>query len=357
MKYLLAINFYQGGPNFHYDNFKIGLFYAITRNRAIVTLPFANHYGHRDESFFWSFDDTFERGKLAQALPVITPEQFHTLCNGSVEVMLMNPYTERNRKSFSVYEHAYKKTRSNLKEVTNISMPSFEDMPESAEESQRRYLNINKVKCLGMFKPLDFWRIMKMEVTHRRKRQIIDLIDKNLKRTPSLRHRVDAILYHLCQGRPFLSMHWRNRTGEVCQMQLRNAWKLDCNRLLTYISMASKKVVRGVEQIMEENNLSCVYVAHPSYSWEIVELMKAKIPNVYTSEDILALDIPEVANLNENYLLSLVEQEIVYRGVIFIASLTTNWSEFVARERAAEGKKTLFLNEVPEVPKHLHKLI
>ncbi|XP_070548614.1 uncharacterized protein [Ptychodera flava] len=38
MKYLLAINFYQGGPNFHYDNFKIGLFYAITRNRAIVTL-------------------------------------------------------------------------------------------------------------------------------------------------------------------------------------------------------------------------------------------------------------------------------------------------------------------------------
>ncbi|XP_002742411.2 uncharacterized protein LOC100378301 [Saccoglossus kowalevskii] len=359
MKYLIAVNFLQGGPNFHYENFKLGLLYALHHKRAIFALPFANHYGLREQRFWWGFGETFDMGVLNNMIPVVSPKRFQEVCGGKINLMLVHPFTERNQRSFEVYKKAFKLSRTFMKDIVNIDLPPWESTPKSVTTSREQFFEqAEDARCLVMYKPLDFWKNIKEEIEPGRRALLLSSIYKHLDRAPSVKEMADDILKNICDGKPFMSMHWRNRTGEICGRQLRNSDRLNCDKLLPYISSASKKVVGGVKQIMIQHGLSCIYIAHPSYSSEIVTYMKEKIPNVYTSQNILAMNTPAVARLRrENYLLSLVEQEIVYRGVVFIASLTTNWSEFVADQRTVNHRETLFLHQIPGVPKQLYTLI
>ncbi|XP_077987105.1 uncharacterized protein LOC144441409 [Glandiceps talaboti] len=181
-------------------------------------------------------------------------------------------------------------------------------------------------------------------------KQDLDIVlDKSLVRAPYIRHMADDGMKKVCRGN-FAVMHWRNKTGECTT---RNAVCNDFSQSLEILLSAATAIVNDITKLLSVHNLTCLYMAKPMYQQEMETLIKKTKLDVYSLSDLLEIS-PEIKKYEEdNYILSLVEQEIAERAKLFISSRSSNWSYYVEYTRNLRKKKTVGLQEFPSVPKEL----
>merc|ERR1711976_929972 len=97
--------------------------------------------------------------------------------------------------------------------------------------------------------------------------------------------------------------------------------------------------------VMRSRGIKVLYIASPIDDWDFVENVKKSIHSenlVITGKDLEAFvdkihaGCSKMENFHDN--LSLVEQEICFRGQTFYASVGSSWSLNIMLERIAAGK-------------------
>ncbi|XP_077868277.1 uncharacterized protein LOC102807194 [Saccoglossus kowalevskii] len=324
--------------------------------------------GHRFAALHWRnrtgevpegerlFRDTFDVEQLSQLIDVATIEEFRYACHGSADVVLMWPYTDKRKtkRSFIKYTKVYEYMRVLVKNVTRISLPKVTSIPESKEASLQLYRSSKNFKCVVMYNTNDF---LQEELKSEHEAYTMIEIASYLKKSRHIRYAVDRAMTKFCNGGSYAAIHWRNKTGESCRVGLRaNREDITCEDHIQLLNDNSATIARAVHDAMKKDGLDCLYLAYPPYSEDILEYMAAEIPKVYTVSDILVHGIPEYMQEDEYYL-SLIDQEMASRAALFMASGSSNWSDFVVDERKANGKKNIFIGNLRGIPSSIINML
>ncbi|XP_070573856.1 uncharacterized protein [Ptychodera flava] len=125
-----------------------------------------------------------------------------------------------------------------------------------------------------------------------------------------------------------------------------------CLRDFEMLSNASQVIAESVGQFMKNVSIDCVYVAVPPRRQEFVERLQNIEPHVYTANFITSrLELQHLED--DNYVLSLVEQEVCENAQVFLRCGLSNWSEFVHIGRENLGKEVVYLRDIPGIPKEI----
>ncbi|XP_077868631.1 uncharacterized protein LOC144359257 [Saccoglossus kowalevskii] len=179
------------------------------------------------------------------------------------------------------------------------------------------------------------------------KNEINTLVDNYLIRPKYIRDIGEKILNKLCDGE-VAAMHWRNKTGELCGIY--HKCKPGKEKATSVLVKAVDDIVKGVVDITRSNNLTCLYVAKQKFDQVIISLLKKTQLRIFTMEDVLKL-VPEIQKYqNDDYVISLIEQEFTEIVPLFISSRTSNWSFYVEYTRYVRNRKTVGLQEIPGLP-------
>ncbi|XP_077867502.1 uncharacterized protein LOC100375084 [Saccoglossus kowalevskii] len=336
LRYLLPIYVRGGGPNWQYNNFKAAVRLSLYYNRTVVAVPFLGHRSHHGD--FRDFQQTFDIDYLRELLPVATLQEFQRDCRGRVDAIL-TPSTIFPT-FIAMYETHYNGSRDTFRKTWGIELPEFASIPETDEERREVFDKTRDVECLGIFHPINVfglevpdgleyepWADIPMDST------ISRATYSHVRRAPLIRKLADIALDGICENEPFMAIHWRNKTGERC-MNPSGIEKV-CRRILPMFLNATKNiVVKGIATIAHRKQIKCIYIARPSYTNKIDAWIAEEIDRVFTADDILLMKDPRLSVLkDDNYVLSLVEQEICARSNLFGSTWLSSWSKFVAEER------------------------
>ncbi|XP_077993130.1 uncharacterized protein LOC144447098 [Glandiceps talaboti] len=128
-----------------------------------------------------------------------------------------------------------------------------------------------------------------------------------------------------------------------------------CPSIIHEQAQLADKTGEGILEIMKQFKLKCVYIACPLWSLDVVDYISKYIPrdHIFVSGDIQFNKKIKKEFFSDYYLLSLVEQEICHRAVVFIRSHMSNWSAFVEDGRTLEGKVTCDIRDLPGMPPNI----
>ncbi|XP_002735530.2 uncharacterized protein LOC100373172 [Saccoglossus kowalevskii] len=353
VRYLFPIHYYAGGPNYQYNDFRIALRYAISQNRSIVAIEVNDHFTQPAEvrTGLHSLESTFDVDELRKIVSIVSIDEFKRACQSSFDGFI----TERtNYCSPEKYTDEYVRTTEIFEKNYGVKLPELTNISRTREEYRRLYEESSSARCLGIFRPwdIDDWRLPDRAEIDRK-------IDMHMKWAPYIRKMGEQVARTLCDGKPYLAVHWRNRTGEPCRIVtktskqgLRYGSESKCLNNIRTLQTLEKLAVgasRDVHDVMKRHQLSCVYVAFPFYSGKIIEILKdADVTGIWSFANITTNEYPEIqAVKNDNYVTSLVEQEICKRSKIFIQRSESNWSEMVRYARDANSDVTLTMQRLP----------
>ncbi|XP_070579157.1 uncharacterized protein [Ptychodera flava] len=209
------------------------------------------------------------------------------------------------------------------------------DKPVLFEESAET----DKMKCLGMF---GFGAFANMQIPA--KENISFSIQKHLVRSKEIRDIAEKIAALICDGKPYLAMHFRNKSGE--SMRCRQ-WNGTCQFKMSQLSQNVANIVVDIKMLIKQRKSPCLYVAYPiKYSSAVVNILKeGKLETIVDQTTIFNIGFPNMDVFKaDNYMLSLLEQEICQRADLFIAWSRSSWSTNVRRRRNGE---TINLEQLP----------
>ncbi|XP_077867654.1 uncharacterized protein LOC144356980 [Saccoglossus kowalevskii] len=107
---------------------------------------------------------------------------------------------------------------------------------------------------------------------------------------------------------------------------------------------------------MNKAHLFCMYIAFPPFTKRILDIIGDNIPNYFTKQDIVNL-VPHIAEYkDDNYVISLVEQELAIRAVEFIGCQGSAWTDQVVKARTQIRKKSVMINSLPGVPRDVIRI-
>ncbi|XP_070574423.1 uncharacterized protein [Ptychodera flava] len=329
-KFLLPVlKMWGGGNNVQFQSFKNVIMFALYLNRTVVLTPFYEHGGHARDGYTLPetlrlFEDTFDVDRLRALVPVATVEEYRASCPEMDFVLFWNT---------TYWEYTSDLYQDNL----NIDLPPLEDAervpPNSWEVLQRRN---DELPCVGYYDPHRYTVEVPQEDVEFLQRKI----DRYLVRALHIKQAADRVLRDVCNGKPYMALHYRNKTGEGCHFFL-DVRREQCALLVPAISEAAVALATTVANYMVQHGLECLYVAHPLWSSEIIKHLSAEIPreNIYDSRSIYESQRYGLALFKSDmYFLSLLEEEICLRADAFIGSMVSNWSKFVVRERESVGR-------------------
>ncbi|XP_077870435.1 uncharacterized protein LOC144364032 [Saccoglossus kowalevskii] len=345
-RYLLPVLRYGGGgTNSQFKHFENAAILSLVTNRTIALTPFFLNGGHVrgfTRETLRDFNKTFNVAKLAQLMPVSEIKDFQNDCeNRRINVI-----------TWDGDEDAYKLTRRELfRKLLAIRLPRHAavhvlDGERNSDELSRI---LGDEPCVALYRPHDF---NLTEHEYEKQRQIVH---SHLVRTDFVKNVTDVIIQKMCDGKPYLAFHWRNKTTEYpCIFQMRKGLKpnesvsFSCEAKKSEVLLMADKVAENIADIMQKKKIECVYVATLTWSQTIVEHLAKRIPRnkIYISDNITAGDDLSVLR-DDLYTMSLVEQEICFRAEIFIASCASHWSQFVMADRDGVGKTTDCTSELP----------
>ncbi|XP_002738797.1 uncharacterized protein LOC100378035 [Saccoglossus kowalevskii] len=329
-RYIMPIGLTGGGPNYEYKHVKIAARFAIYLNRTLVLTPFLKH---RSDDLV-DFNQTFDEGKLSQIVPLATVEEFKRECGSTIETIVHGTHTNDNQ--FYHFQRAYLTDKIAFKRLLDIDMPGEDHIVQSEEETWERLISSSRTKCIGIQYSYNFARDHGLSIPN--KESMSKLVNKNLKRTPIITKVTDFVRDRICNGQPYLALHWRNKTGEQCSGDKIKWDREKCSQLLSSLSNGMDKFAKGLADIMNTHGVSCIYVAYLPYS---------QMSYISSSSDITKIKSQEVTSLVEDdYMFSLLEQEICYRARVFVGSAWSNWANFVGLEFEAEDKPVYYLHGV-----------
>ncbi|XP_077986636.1 uncharacterized protein LOC144441003 [Glandiceps talaboti] len=349
--YLLPVYRFGGGPNNQYRSFKIAVRFALHFNRSLVLGPFFNHplidkWEARD------FNETFDSMQLSQLLKVATLDEFKQNCHGVIEKIVHGKPFIHKPKDFEYYVEKYKRTRRRFANATGIVLPGLGSIPHSTLGSAQRFQNATVSDCLAFYVPytIDFkFMNLTAPLTAEAYYKTGKVIDEHVVRAPYIRQIADNFERQMCNGEPYVVVHWRIN-DEFMAMWCNVMKSVDCQLFQKLNSTGPQIATQLQKAVMNVPRLRCVYIAQPPASWDFVSHLRAINLTVFTSDDVL-----KRLGLNvlyeDNYVLSLVEQELASRAVMFIGSSGSSWTCFVRRERQLrDDKYSIFLSELLGFP-------
>ncbi|XP_077980211.1 uncharacterized protein LOC144435493 [Glandiceps talaboti] len=340
-RYLLPIEYYNSGPNYLYRNFRIAAIVAMYQNRSIVEISFPRHHsqGRGLETDLRMFNSTFDVDQLHKVLHTISLENFKRECNNTVNAVMMSMSSANSSDRLENYEMH----RLIYRKLYGI------DLPIISKDEKRRIVHDDtygvgphneQMKCLGMFHMLAYPHATIPEINN-----ISAKIDRYLQRSKGIRDVAEAAMDRMCDGKPYLAIHWRNKSGEGCRS------RCDKIPLMVQTNENAVNVVRDIRMLLHQYNLSCTYVAYPPYAALFMKnLKRSKIPNLFDNEYLMSdkhheLDIYK----RDDYMLSLLEQEICRQSDVFLGWKQSSWTSFLSMGRTAAhtGSLTINLQDLP----------
>ncbi|XP_070558153.1 uncharacterized protein [Ptychodera flava] len=349
-RYLLPIEYYNSGPNYLYNLYKCAIVMAMYQKRSIVELPFPDHFGQHaldKRSRLRTFNATFDLSELKSVVGTISIDEFKKRCNNSVDAVLM--YPERpwdDEEATHIYEN-YELHREVFASLHGIRLPKGSKVPtKGVLYSDGSGSPSERMKCLGMFSMLKFRHVNLPD-----QENITAKMVNHFKRAKNVRQIAQRTMEKLCEKRNYLSIHWRNKSGEGCRPNRPGP----CHDSVRAFNENAKNIIPDIKVLMAEHGLSCVYVAHDTYSKEIVRILqKGTVPRVYDQDSILTPNGTDMAMFQDPYFMSLLEQEICLQSGLFLSTTNSNWSSFVTAVMRLQKLPEIQMERLPSwnpVPK------
>ncbi|XP_077983443.1 uncharacterized protein LOC144438266 [Glandiceps talaboti] len=338
-RYLLPIEYYNSGPNYLYRNFVIAAQMAMYQNRSIVEISFPRHHsqGRGLDTDLRTFNATFDVQQLHKVLHTISLEDFKRECNNTVDAVMMSMSSANSAERLENYE----KHRLIYSKLYGIDLPIKGKLQSNLIPYDSNVTPLyEQTKCLGMFHMLGFSHVSIPDVD-----VISAKIDKYLQRSKTIRNVAEAAMARMCDDKPYLAIHWRNKSGEGCIHA--------CNDIpmVMNVNENSINVIRDIRMLLNQYNLSCTYVAYPPYAALFMKnLQRSNLPNLF-DRNYLMNDIHRELDTfkHDDYMLSLLEQEICRQSEVFLAWKSSSWSKFLQRGRTAAdiGQLSIALQDLP----------
>ncbi|XP_070548605.1 uncharacterized protein [Ptychodera flava] len=352
-RYLAPLHtYFDGGPNWAFSTFRMELRLALLQNRTIVATPFRVHDRLQMDILhsMRTLEDTFDVDKIREIVPVVSIEEFYQDCKEEIEPeMKWKPFkliqnkTITNRERFLKMQQAVGEIRKNYPFKSRVN----EDSPSDAN---RIFLeNTWNTRCLAFYFDEDI-RWLKTWKDD----QLFAQVNKHLAWAPYIRHMVDEVYGTICDGKEFPVIHWRNRTGEGCLLGTpwqKKVCKAEDSMNLKIMSELVTLMVDSLVEYMHSSNYQCVYIAYPPYEQEFVNKLKDKSLGIFSLRDIMSSEISRYKD--DNYVLSIIEQEIAVRAKLFIGWRESSWTRIVYNIRYPLNRPNLPLPRVPNMPKVL----
>ncbi|XP_077977510.1 uncharacterized protein LOC144433074 [Glandiceps talaboti] len=335
-RYLFPVVQFAGGPNFQYRQFKIAIQMAVNTSRTVVLPDFKHHHTGAYEGRV-SFKETFDVEHFHKFIPVTTIDEFKTICGSHVDNVITAPQQRKPKSTDDPVMSIYRQQQRWLKSV-GVTIPDIEStsIPRTWLEYNTRTEKLSKADCVVLLSPID---LEKSYFPH--KREVADAMDKYLIRTKFLRKAVNEVIPRLCEGKPMMGFHWRNKTGERCRGQFGYDKNPRCHNIAQVQLDILKTVLKDINDIIGEYEIGCMFVAHAPKedSKDFMNVLSSNYSYIITIDDVINLHHPDIDSYNGNdYFISLIEQEICARSKVFIGNGRSNWSTFVFRERRAFDK-------------------
>ncbi|XP_070573641.1 uncharacterized protein [Ptychodera flava] len=352
-RYLFPVQFWEGGPNWNYLSFRRLVAYAITHNRTIVMIPFHNHFIEGWAMGWRSFEETLDVDKLRKIVPLVTPQTYKEDCGNAVEFLVQFPLS-RMKKSFRRFHRSqYERTRTDFEDLWGIELPDTSHISRTLAETALQVKKADDVRCLAIHGPLKIDDLMIANEP-----DVLKVVDRVFLRAEYIRRMGNRVKSKMCGGKPYIAIHWRNRTGEACEFNLVLNGAERCAGDLLTLSNASQSIAEAVGVLAKDLGIDCVYIAAPPRRQAFVDSLRNTVPNVATAFDITAMTDKKLRRLRkDNYKLSLVEQEVCAGAELFLSCGRSNWSDFVRIGRELVGRKVLYLRDLLGVPKEIYQLI
>nr|XP_006820718.1 PREDICTED: uncharacterized protein LOC100368746 [Saccoglossus kowalevskii] len=274
-------------------------------------------------------------------------------CDNTISVALQAP--QIGGRPADEYNTLFHKEKETLDSIFGITMPGPETIPKSKEHTLQMIADSENVPCVGLYFPLDFASLINSDV-------LLLEVEKGLARPPPMKEMADVVMGNICESGPFATVHWRNKSGEICTAGARSG-SIDpatCTKKINYLAKAANLLPEAIMHAVNEYNIQCLYIAHPPYARKIDELLKGKLPRVFSRSDILAnVDLANgpFSQIKDEYYMSLLEQEMCARSDVFLSCRKSAWSRVVRNEREAHGRISIFLADLPGIPPEFTNLI
>ncbi|XP_006822180.1 uncharacterized protein LOC102809347 [Saccoglossus kowalevskii] len=349
--YLLPIFRFGSGPNNQYRSFKIAIRFAIHFNRTLVLGPFFNHI-LIDKKESRAFNETFDVASLSAIVPVASIEQFYNDCDGVIDKIVHGKPFIHSPKDYEYYIEKYKRTRRRFTYTTGIRFPGLGSIPKSSLGSAQRFKNATASPCLAFYTPFTIdYEFMNLTspISTDEFYKMGKLIEEYVVRSTQIRQVTDVFERIICNGAPYMVVHWR--INDDFMNLWCNALKSPECKLFRELNETGEFIGKQIQQTMDRYRVKCIYVARPPGSWNLVKHLRGFTSKVYTSSEIVRNAGNELSFLwDDNYFLSLVEQELAYRSSLFIGSSGSSWTCFVKRERQLRDAPTVSLSEILGFP-------
>ncbi|XP_070576559.1 uncharacterized protein [Ptychodera flava] len=334
--YLLPIMYFNSGPNYLYSLFKNAITVAVYQHRTLVLLPFPIHgsQGHMRTTDLREFNATFDVVELQQIVDTVSMAEFKHECSSTVEAV----YTpDKNYFESSNYE----KHVEAFWELHSLALPYrrfTKEKPILFEESPE----MDKMKCLGIF---GLSSVSNMAIPERG--NISFNIQKHLVRSKGIRNTARKIVKTVCDGKPYLAMHFRNKTGEAMRCRQKDG---PCAYEMSQLSQNVANIMVDIQMLMKQCKSTCLYVAYPiKYSSAVMDILrKGNLGRIVDQTTILEEDNPYLDTFKADpYMLSLLEQEICNQATLFIAWKSSAWSNFIRLQRSVTQGETINMEDLP----------
>ncbi|XP_077863333.1 uncharacterized protein LOC100372511 [Saccoglossus kowalevskii] len=329
--YLLPIHHYGSGPNFNFEHFRTATLFALYTNRTIVEKWFHTHRSQNSDTMGWKFlNETFDVNKLRKIVAVASIDEFKSKCNNTANTVIALASNrvdveEMYQKHVELYEKEYGIFMQDWSQITVTANPK--DV----------FNSLKNVGCVGIYMPRDFDSFKFPE-----RSELLKQIDMHLIRPQRVREMAIAVNKVIFHNQPYMAVHFRTKTEEGCRGNYTNC---DPDRVAA-MKRSAISVSEDFHTLMSKRNISALYMALPNYAMHYKQIFQKKIPNVVTAEDIAAL--PSIAPVkDDNYVMSLVEQELCIRAELFIGWVYSYWSQMVIMQRDLYSKESLGISKLP----------
>ncbi|XP_070555268.1 uncharacterized protein [Ptychodera flava] len=352
--YIFPILLGNQGLNNQLIGFKMSVVLAMYTNRTLVLAPFFDEQKHSLR--VRNINEVVDLEHLRELLPTVPMEEFKKQCNGKFEV-LFSGINMSNALTSEQYNGYLKSVNTKVrlsKNLTGIEVGDFQkepgiltELPGNLPDGQHS-LKTFKTKglfesdsnCAGVVYP---YGLMVRFYYY----DYVPVFAQYLRRPPEIRQMADSFIWEVINSRNFLGIHWRfDDAWKVtwCKTGVQDQKvKENCNVLLM---SDEKSMVARIVSIMKENSISSAYLSSPPAAQDkfIIELKK-EVPNVYNRYDLLGISILGLDfDLDDNFRLSLLEQEICAKSALFIGSRMSAWTDIVAEDR--NYKNRLYMPDI-----------
>jgi len=328
------------GPNNQYLGVKDILYIAKRLGRTFGTPDFFLH-AISDASSLRTWEDTFDTSYIQPYVPAISLQEFHKECGGVIDGLVWT-------RTGGSWKHVLDIWMSKNNFRYSLDLPAdHDDLHLPTDDLIFSYFRpVESLKCIAVCFP---FRLV-AESTERKSLATL------LEHAPKIKETVkEAFKEAKIDPSKLLTIHWR--WGEdTCGRWLSPAPHTDydfCWGTAVFHFAKLDDILVSLRSYIDTKDVKYVYLAvSPMYHDKVAyEKLFNALANIHV-QLIVSANIPVLAATTDNYILSLVEQEICSSSAVFIASGDSTWSDFVRdyhREKELDDKKNGRIYDGPEV--------